>query len=100
MTDLLESEEVVCHALVIGELACGSLPERDAFLSFVLRLPAAELASHDEVLDLIESKRLWGVGLSYIDVHLLASALLSNIPLWTEDKHLRAAAEALGVSYG
>ena len=100
MTGLLESEEVVCHALVIGELACGSLPYRSEFLSFVRRLPAAKLASHDEVLDLIEHKRLWGVGLSYIDVHLLASALIGNIPLWTEDKHLHAAAEALGVSYG
>ena len=63
-------------------------------------LPESGTASHDEVLNFIEQKQLWGVGLSYIDVNLLASALLGKIPLWTEDKHLRAAADALGVSYG
>ena len=86
--------------MVIGELACGSLPRRSEFLTFVSRLPPAKVASHEEVLDLIERLQLWGAGLSYVDVHLLASALLSDIPLWTEDKHLRAAAEAFGVVYG
>jgi len=98
--NLLDERRVFGHPLVIGELACGALPRRSEFLTFLSRLPAAKAASHEEVLELIERAQLWGVGLSYIDVHLLASALLSGIPLWTEDKHLRAAAEALGVSYG
>ena len=98
--NLLDQRRVFGHPTVLGELACGALPRRREFVAFFSRLPAAKVASHDEVLDLIERTQLWGVGLSYIDVHLLASALLSNIPLWTEDKHLRAAAEALGVAYG
>jgi predicted nucleic acid-binding protein len=96
---LLEERRVFAHPLVIGELACGALPGRDEFLTFLRRLPAAERASHDEVLDFIEQKQLWGVGLTYIDVHLLTSSLLTGIPLWTEDKHLRSAAQVLGVAY-
>jgi len=100
MDDLLESEEIVGHPLVIGELACGSIRDRSEVLSMLGELETPTIASHDEVLDFIERRQLWGVGLAYIDVHLLASALLSGIPLLTEDKHLRSAAEALGVSYG
>ena len=99
MAEFLRADEIAIHPLVIGELACGSLQPRDEILAMLSELPESKTASHGEVLTLIEKKQLWGVGLSYIDVHLLASALLSNIPLWTEDKHLRAAAEALGVAY-
>lgn len=97
---LLNGRQVVCHPLVLGELACGSIGSRDEILTLLGRLPGPRIASHEEVLEFIERKRLWGVGLSYVDVHLLASALLSNIELWTADKHLRAAAQALGVAYG
>ncbi len=97
---LLNGRQVVCHPLVLGELACGSIGSRDEILTLLGRLPGPRIASHEEVLEFIERKRLWGVGLSYVDVHLLASALLSNIELWTAGKHLRAAAQALGVAYG
>ncbi len=97
---LLNGRQVVCHPLVLGELACGSIGSRDEILTLLGRLPGPRIASHEEVLEFIERKRLWGVGLSYVDVHLLASALLSNIELWTADKHLRVAAQALGVAYG
>jgi hypothetical protein len=40
-----------------------------------------------------------GMGLGYVDVHLLASSLLSGIPLWTYDKKLKEAAKKLSVSY-
>ena len=100
MSEFLRGDEIAIHPLVVGELACASLHPRDEILEMLFELPESRTASHDEVLDFIEQKQLWGVGLSYIDVHLLASALLSKIPLWTEDKHLRAAADALGVSYG
>ncbi|MGD8331480.1 MAG: PIN domain-containing protein, partial [Acidobacteriota bacterium] len=94
---LLEERRVFCHPLVIGELACGVLPNRAEFFALIHYLPTARTASHEEVLDFIERKQLWGAGLGYIDVHLLASALLTNIHLWTADKHLLAAAETLGV---
>ncbi len=100
MAELLTGEKVVVHPLVTGELACGSMPDRDEILALLEELPQPQVSSHAEALAFIEQQKLWGVGLSYIDVHLLASALLSNIQLWTTDKHLRAAAQALGVAYG
>jgi len=99
MADLLEAGKVVAHPLVIGELACGSLRNRKEVLSMLGELETPPMASHEEVLDFIDRKQLWGVGLAYIDIHLLASALLGGIPLWTDDKHLRSAAEVLGVAF-
>ena len=59
----------------------------------------AEMAGHQEVLYFIEHNQLMGKGLGYIDVHLLASALLTKIPLWTSDKKLKAASAELNLSY-
>jgi len=85
------------HPFVSGELACGNLKSREAILSDLHALPAAKLASHTEVLQLIEDRRLWGRGLGWVDVHLLASALLSHCGFWTLDKKLAEAAAELGL---
>jgi hypothetical protein len=58
---------------------------RFAVLSDLQILPEARLASDPEVLQLVESRKLWGRGLGWIDAHLLASAILSNGRLWTLD---------------
>ena len=88
---------VLMHPFVSGELACGSLKDRAAILSDLHALPQARLASHAEVLQLIEDRRLWGRGLGWIDAHLLASALLSNCRFWTLDTRLAKAASELGL---
>jgi predicted nucleic acid-binding protein len=99
LQQLLTEGSVVTHPFIIGELACGSLRNRKEILGLMTVLPTAVLANHDEVLDMVESNRLFGKGLGWIDAHLLASALLSRIPLWTLDQHLRTAARALAISY-
>lgn len=96
---LLENAEVVCHPSVIGELACGYIKNRTEIFSLLQALPMASIAQHDEVLHFIESHRLMGRGLGLIDVHLLASSLLTRAPLWTADKRLRAASVELNVAY-
>ena len=88
---------VLMHPFVSGELACGNLKDRAAILSDLDALPPARLASHAEVLQLIEDRRLWGRGLGWIDAHLLASALLSNSRFWTLDIRLAKAAAELGL---
>jgi hypothetical protein len=85
------------HPFVSGELACGNLKNRVAVLSDLHALPHAKLASDTEVLQLIEDRRLWGRGLGWIDMHLLASALLSDCGFWTIDKRLGEAAMKLGL---
>ena len=89
---------VLTHPFVYGEFACGNLKDRTVILSHFQKLPSATLASHAEAMQLLENRRLWGRGLGLIDVHLLASALLSHSGLWTLDKKLGEAAAALNVS--
>jgi hypothetical protein len=96
---LLMKGNVVCHPFVIGELACGNLKNRKEILSLLEALPTATTADHEEVLYFIEQYQLMGIGLGYIDIHLLASARLSRIRFWTRDKKLMEAAVKLNASY-
>ncbi|RME24467.1 MAG: type II toxin-antitoxin system VapC family toxin [Deltaproteobacteria bacterium] len=98
LCNLLEGGEVLCHPFVIGELACGNLRQRSLVLDLLSALPRAKTASHREVMTLVESKRLFGTGLGWIDAHLLASVLLEGCRLWSLDKALASAAGRLGVS--
>ncbi len=95
--DLLRQSLVMVHPFVIGELACGNLSNRTQILSDLEQLPHTVLASHEEVLQFIEDGRLWGLGIGWIDAHLLASALLSNCQFWTLDTRLNRAAAAAAV---
>jgi hypothetical protein len=85
--------------LIIGELACGNLKNRGPILRFLQQLPMAAVAGHEEVLIFIESHALMGKGLGWIGAHLLASAFLSKVPLWTFDKSLDRISSSLEVSY-
>jgi predicted nucleic acid-binding protein len=96
---LLESDEVLMHPVVIGELACGNLRNRPAFLSLLADLPTAREANHEEVLVLLEQRQLFGRRIGYLDAHLLASAALSApARLWTLDQRLSKAAASMGVA--
>jgi len=99
LKSLLERGEVACHPFIIGELACGNIWNRAEVLSLLRALPMARMAEHGEVLDLIDRHSLMGTGLGLIDVHLLASALLSRAPLWTVDNPLTAASIRINVNY-
>lgn len=96
---LLDDLAVCVHSMVIGELALGSLRDRSTVLQLLSDLPPIVEADHDEVLRLVETNGLYGVGLSVVDAHLLASARLNpDVKLWTRDRRLLAAAERLGVA--
>ncbi len=100
LIDLLERSVVVMHPFVIGEIACGNLRERESILELLQDLPAAVVASPDEVLTFIERHSLQGRGIGYIDVHLLASvALTPGARLWTRDAKLRKSAALLGCAH-
>ena len=95
---LLHGSRVVCHPFIVGELACGNLKNRPEIISHLQRLPGAIRAKHEEVMQFIEHYGLMGKGLGYIDMHLLASARLTGVPLWTLDKRLNEMAIKLGVA--
>lgn len=94
----LDRGDVWCHPFIVGELACGNLANRREILQFLEVLPQADVAEHREVLAFLEANHLAGRGIGWIDAHLLASARLTRLPLWTLDKPLAAVAEGLGVA--
>lgn len=96
---LLESGRVLVHPFVVGELALGKLRQRQAILASLQDLPRANAASDQEVLHFIERYALAGLGIGYVDVHLLAATQLTpGSSLWTRDKRLSAVAERLGLA--
>ena len=98
---LLEDGEVVSHPFVIGELALGNLRQRDTVLDALSELPQANVATDIEVLHLVREEALFGRGIGYVDVHLLASIRLSpGTLLWTRDRRLREVAAWLGLAIG
>jgi predicted nucleic acid-binding protein len=99
LTDALNQAQILTHPFVIGELACGNLKNRLEVLDHLAHLPQAPVATDAEVLHLIETHRLMGRGVGYIDIHLLASARLAESTLWSLDKRLMALATDLGVAF-
>ncbi len=98
--ELLSGRQVLGHPLVYGELLIGDVGGgRQRVLSRYRLMSYARAAEHDAVVDMVLSHRLSGRGLSWIDVHLLASALLEGVPLWTADRALNDAAAAVGIAY-
>ena len=95
LSELLLQDEVACHPMVIGELACGILKRRKELLALFHALPTVERVSDDEILYFIEQHRLSGRGLGLVDVHILASCVISQTPLWTLDARLQRAANEL-----
>ena len=96
---LLVDGEVICHPFIVGELACGNLKNRLEILTYLQSLPMTILAEDEEVLKFIENNHLMGKGLGYIDIHLIASAVLTDVPVWTFDKTLDKIAKKIGINY-
>jgi len=99
LENLLIDAEAMCHPVIIGELACGHLKNRKEILSLLKSLPLVPIIEFDELIFFIEQHRLMGIGIGFVDVHLLASAQLAEIPLWTADKGLKSAATKLDIAY-
>ncbi len=99
LAGLLNDGKVASHPFIVGELACGNLHNRPLILTLLKTLPMTPLVNPEEVLAFIENHNLMGKGLGYIDVHLLASAALAGLPLWTIDKKLERVAQSLRLKY-
>ena len=99
LAKLLMDAEVACHSFIIGELACGNIGNRAEILNLLRSLPLTQAIDLDEYLYFVERNQLYGVGIGFVDAHLLASARLAGVPLWTNDKKLQHAASSLDLSY-
>jgi predicted nucleic acid-binding protein len=99
LAGLLETGRVLVHPFVIGELALGNLRQRHVILGYLRDLPQVAVASSGEVLQFIERHDLAGLGIGYVDAHLLATTQRTpGCSLWTRDKRLSAVAQQLGLA--
>ncbi len=94
----LNAGQVATHPFVVGELACGTLRNRGQILELLGGLPTLEMVTPAEAFVFLEGAQIAGRGIGYVDVHLLASARLAGVPLWTRDRRLRAVAAELGLA--
>lgn len=99
LAELLVEGQILMHPFVAGEIACGNLRDRSKVLEALAELPGASVAAHEEVLRLVDDRRLWGKGITWIDAHLLAAALITGCRLWTLDARLQTTAQGLKVDY-
>lgn len=99
LSEMLNRREVQIHPFIIGELACGHLPERNLTLQLLHELPTVRVAEDKEVLYFIEKYNLMARGIGYIDIHLLAAAALNSCKFFTRDKRLHVVAVELSLAY-
>jgi predicted nucleic acid-binding protein len=90
---------VACHPFIIGELVCGNLNNQAEILILLQALPSTPIVEPTDLLNFIENEMLIRRGLGYVDMQILASAIIGNFVLWTLDHRLNEAATELGVSY-
>lgn len=100
LSELLENEQILMHPMVIGELAMGNLANRQRTLEDFAKLPAIPVTTHEEVMYLVETNRLMGTGISYLDANLLASVVVhGDTALWSRDRRLKQTAAMFDVEY-
>ena len=99
LDELLDRDEVAGHEFIYGELLIGDKGGRGALLANYARMDQAPMVPHDDVALFVRERRLYGRGIGWIDAHLLASALVGRLRLWTADSPLATVATELGVSY-
>lgn len=99
LRQLVLSAKVAGHVLVYGELLIGDVGGRRNLLNDYERLPHARSADHLDVVAMVHGHKFHGRGASWIDVHLLASALAEKMQLWTADEPLKDLAAELGIAY-
>jgi predicted nucleic acid-binding protein len=95
----LSRDEVNGHDFVYGELLIGDKGGRKELLANYGRMERAPVIAHSDVVAFVRDRKLHGRGVGWIDVHLLASALVGRLKLWTTDPALATLSRELGISY-
>ena len=100
LAGLIRRKLVLSHYLVIGEIACGTPPNRMQTLLDLGELSQASHVSVHEVLAFIDRERLYGLGCGLVDMLLIVSARVTpNTELWTIDRRQAKLAERFGILY-
>lgn len=96
---LLGLDEVAGHELIYGELLIGDRGGRRKLLAAYAKMHQTSIVPHRDVVAFVRDRDLYGRGVGWIDVHLLASTIVERLSLWTADPRFGAVAKELGVAY-
>jgi predicted nucleic acid-binding protein len=99
LDELLSRDEVSGHDFIYGEFLIGDKGGRKELLANYERMDRAPVIAHSDVVAFVRDRKLHGRGVGWIDVHLLASALVGRLKLWTTDPALASMAKELGISF-
>jgi predicted nucleic acid-binding protein len=99
LEELLSRDEVSGHEFVYGELLIGDMGGRKELLADYEQMHQAPVVPHAEVVAFVRNRRMHGRGIGWIDAHLLASALVGHLKLWTTDPRLATLARDLAIAY-
>jgi predicted nucleic acid-binding protein len=100
LVSLLEAGLVVCHPYVVAEVACGTPPSRKVIISMLGELESTSVATQEELLAMLDAQQLYGHGCGFVDISLLASAMLvGNVKIWTLDKRFELMVGELSMAY-
>lgn len=99
MDRLLDRDEVAGHELIYGELLIGNRGSRNELLSAYEKMHQAIRLPHQEVVTFVQARKLNGRSVGWIDIHLLASAIVGRMQLWTADANLSNVAKELDIKF-
>ncbi|WP_454688589.1 VapC toxin family PIN domain ribonuclease [Achromobacter aloeverae] len=100
LVNLLARDAVLAHPMVIGEIACGTPPDRQRTLGNLELLQPVRPATLQETMAFIERENLYGLGCGLVDLLLLVSVLVTpGAVFWTYDRRLGLLAERFDVAY-
>ena len=85
--------------MVCGELLIGDRGGRRKLLAAYERMHQAAMVPHRDVVTFVRDRDLHGRGVGWIDIHLLASAIVGSLQLWTADPRFSVVADQFGVGY-
>jgi len=87
------------HEFIIGELAIGNFKNRKPILDLLESVPKLKKLSHDEFMFFVNKYSLYGRGVGFVNIHLLAATKMANVKIWTLDKRLLKIAEEMNLNY-
>jgi predicted nucleic acid-binding protein len=96
---LVDAGRVLTHFFIIGEVALGSIKQRDIVPVALSDLPRPQVSTDSEVLGFIERQNLFGRGIGCVDAHLLAAArLTAGAGIWKIVRKLHQVCVDLGLA--
>lgn len=97
--ELLVANEVCSHEFIYGEMFCGNVKNRNDFFENLLQLPFLQTVQHSEAIYFLNMHQLFGRGIGWIDVHLMASSYLNDVKIFTKERNLKVIADELDILY-